>query len=79
MSKEKIVQKRYKDFFVGDISLDIEDDYVSLDINHREILSIRHNHKREVIELLDKLLDVFDFSFYLEFENLQEMREFINT
>ena len=59
--------------------LEITEDYISFSLNNREILNIINLSTKEQKEVLNLIYNNFDFSYYLEFENIEEIKTYFNN
>lgn len=82
-SIQKYLDKYFKDLKIEISKSDYEDDYFTNIYNGETLQAeaqISNTTERELDELehwLIKLIQVFDFSYYLDFENLEELHSFV--
>lgn len=81
MTKNYII-KLYKKYYTCNFEIELLDNvlYTHNNLNlFCEIPYQNNKEKQEIYELLTKLLTVFNFSYTLEFNTIEEIREFINN
>lgn len=72
------INKKYNDIYPdSEVFLD---EGLEIYINGRHSVTVHEvKDEAEAIEMAETLLEKFDFSFFLEFENKKELDEFVNT
>ena len=73
-------EKEFINWFnkVANPILTIDDDYIDFSLNNRIILDLTWINKQDLNEALTIIYNHFDFSYYLDFETLDEVKEYFN-
>jgi len=70
------INKKYNDKYID--SEVFIDEGLEIYINGRHAVQVDNiANKKQGIEIAEMLLNSFDFSFFLEFDNIDEVKEFI--
>ena len=70
------INKKYNDIYID--SEVFIDEGLEIYINGRHVVQVDNiANKKQGIEIAEMLLNSFDFSFFLEFDNIDEVMEFI--
>ena len=78
----KTLRSLYRsEYYRCDVDLDVSNDiaYITVSLNGREVVSVTvpKKDKKEVYLLMVTLLSFFDFSYFLEFDSVQSLKDFL--
>ena len=74
---KKQVQKKYDDFLSCESEIDTNGKTLTIYIDGRTSVTVEEITEKDALELCLDLLTSWDFSYRLEFKNLEEAKEYI--
>ena len=75
----KDINEYYEEGFDCDTQVDWDCDELNISIGNRQSVAISDITKTDAITVAEELLSKWDFSYFLEFENIEEYYEFFNN
>ena len=73
------INEYYEEGFDCDTQVDWDCDELNISIGNRQSVAISDITKTDAITVAEELLSKWDFSYFLEFENIEEYYEFFNN
>jgi len=75
----KNINKDYEQGFDCDTQVDWDCDELNISIGNRQSVAISNISKTDAITVADELLRKWDFSYFLEFDGIEEYYEFFKN